>query len=156
MDAGFDPLDLATKSSPWGTGEESYYNYREAEVKHGRLAMLATVGWLSSEELQAALARQLGLPDELANGELAPSLVNGGFNNLPIWFLPAVFALSAYIELLPSNRGERVDALKYKPKRGRAPGDLGFDPVGLQATLMARATSSSSCTMLRLSMAVRP
>jgi len=135
MDAGFDPLDLATKPSPWGQGEDSYYNYREAEVKHGRLAMLATVGWLSSEELQDALARKLGLVSELAKGDLAPSLVNGGLGNLPAWFLPAVFMLSAWIEYVPQSQSNRTELLKYKPQKGRAPGDLGFDPLSLKGTL---------------------
>jgi hypothetical protein len=141
MDAGFDPLDLATQASPWGKGEEAYYNYREAEVKHGRLAMLATVGWLSSEELQGALARQLGLPDDLANGELAPSFVNGGLGNLPSLFLPAVFLVSAWIELVPQRQGNRSDVLKYKPQKGRVPGDLGFDPLAFRGTLEATGFS---------------
>lgn len=145
MDAGFDPLNLATKDSPFGLATESYYNYREAEVKHGRLAMLATVGWLSSEELQAALARKLGLADELAPGELAPSLVNGGLGNLPAWFLPAVFAVSAWIELVPRQQGNRETAVKYKPQLGRVPGDLSFDPLDLQTKL-----AGSGVTLVRL------
>lgn len=140
-DAGFDPLNLATKDSPFGTGVDTYYNYREAEVKHGRLAMLATVGWLSSEELQASLARRLGLADDLAPGELAPSLVNGGLGNLPSWFLPAVFMVSGWIEWVPRQQGNRADLLKYKPQQGRLPGDLSFDPLSLQATITATGTS---------------
>lgn len=135
IDAGFDPLALATRPSPWGEGASAYYNYREAEVKHGRLAMLASVGWLTSEELQGAIAQRLGLPDDLANGELAPSLVNGGLGNLPSWFLPGVFLVSAWIELVPRQQGNRADLLKYKPQIGRVPGDLSFDPLGLKDTL---------------------
>jgi len=135
IDAGFDPLELATRASPWGEGESAYYNYREAEVKHGRLAMLASVGWLSSEELQGAIANRLGLPDDLANGELAPSLVNGGLGSLPAWFLPGVFMVSAWIELVPRQQGNRDNLLKYKPQRGRVPGDLKFDPLALEGTL---------------------
>lgn len=135
MDAGFDPLNLATTPSPWGQGQDAYFNYREAEVKHGRLAMLATVGWLTSEELQGALARKFGLPDDLAPGELAPSLINGGLGNLPGWFLPAVFVISAWIEWVPRQQGNRDDLLKYSPSEGRVPGDLGFDPLDLQPTL---------------------
>jgi hypothetical protein len=140
-DAGFDPLNLAMKDSPFGAGIDTYYNYREAEVKHGRLAMLATVGWLSSEELQASLARKLGLADDLAPGELAPSLLNGGLGNLPSWFLPAVFMVSAWIEWVPRQQGNRDNLLKYKPQQGRLPGDLSFDPLSLQATITATGTS---------------
>jgi hypothetical protein len=144
MDAGFDPLELATRASPWGEGESAYYNYREAEVKHGRLAMLSAVGWLTSEELQGAIAQRLGLPDDLANGELAPSLLNGGLGNLPAWFLPSVFLLSAWIELVPRQQGNRADLLKYKPQSGRVPGDLGFDPLALQGTLNGMGYSISN------------
>jgi len=140
-DAGFDPLDLATQASPFGKGPETYYNYREAEVKHGRLAMLAATGWLSSEELQASLAQKLGLTDALAKGEMAPSLVNGGLNDLPGWFLPAVFMISSWIELVPKRQGNRDDVLKYKPQQGRIPGDLSFDPLALRPTIEALGTS---------------
>lgn len=37
-DVGFDPLNMATS-------REQLTYYREAEVKHGRLAMLAAAGW---------------------------------------------------------------------------------------------------------------
>jgi len=136
-DAGFDPLNLAVNPSPvWGNDVlTNYFNYREAEIKHGRLAMLATLGWFTSEELQASLARKLGLPDDLAPGELAPTLVNGGLNKLPIWFLPAVFLLTAYIENLPNVQGRRVNELTYKTDADSVPGDLGFDPLNLRAGL---------------------
>jgi hypothetical protein len=127
MDAGFDPLELGTKQ-----GVDSYYSYREAEQKHGRLAMLATVGWVTSEELQGALARQLGLKDDLAAGELAPSLLNGGLGNLPSWFLPSIFVISGLIEV-SNQKGDNV--LKYD--RNRTPGDLNFDPLSLQSKLAA-------------------
>jgi len=146
-DVGFDPLDLALAPSPFGTGQDTYYNYREAEVKHGRLAMLAAVGWLSSEELQASLAQKLGLADGLANGDLAPSLLNGGLSKLPTWFLPTVLLISAWIELVPKLQGKRdatgwdQGVLKYKPQPGRFPGDLSFDPLSLKPTIMALGTS---------------
>jgi len=134
-DAGFDPLNLATSEAIfWGKDAETqYYNYREAEMKHGRLAMLAALGWLSSEQLQSGLAQSLGLPDDLVGNELAPSLVNGGLGDIPVWFLPAVVLVTAWIESIPKQRGLRADALTYKPGRGRVPGDFGFDPLGFQS-----------------------
>jgi hypothetical protein len=78
------------------------------------------------------MAQRLGLPDELVGGELAPSLVNGGLGDIPTWFLPAVVLVTAWIEIIPKQRGLRADSLTYKPGSSRVPGDFGFDPMGLQ------------------------
>ena len=43
-DVGFDPLGFAKSS-------DDLMNYREAEIKHARLAMLAAAGWPISELL---------------------------------------------------------------------------------------------------------
>ena len=83
MDAGFGPLVLATAPSPRGAGKTAFFNYRTAEMKHGLVSTLASAGWLTSEELQGALARRFGLPDDLEAGELAPSPINGGLGNSP-------------------------------------------------------------------------
>jgi len=83
------------------------------------------------------------LADTLANGELAPSLINGGLGNLPAWFLPAVFAVSAWIELVPKKQGNRVELLKYKAGADRVPGDLSFDPLALKGTFTAMGYSFS-------------
>lgn len=128
IDAGFDPLDLGAKNNG-----DNYYAYREAEQKHGRLAMLATVGWLTAEEFQGAISRQLGLKDDLAPGELAPSLLNGGLGNLPPWFLPGIFAITAFIEISAGEANKSENAFKYD--RARVPGDLKWDPLGLRAKL---------------------
>lgn len=117
MDLGFDPLELATAASAWGTGAESYYNYREAEVKHGRLAMLAVVGWLSSEEVQQGLGFQDGfvVPDKAWE-----------------WIIPTAIAFTWAVELLPFAQGCRSKLLKYPSEKERIPGDLGFDPLFLR------------------------
>jgi len=134
IDAGFDPLNLATSQSPFGgkaNPQETYFNYREAEVKHGRLAMLATLGWVSSEAYGPAIARQLGLQDLLAPGELAPSVINGGLGNLPFWFLPSIFIVSGIIDRnspKPELYGEK-----------RVPGDVGFDPLGAANALKVQS-----------------
>merc|ERR1719469_933600 len=41
----FDPLGLL-KAGPYGSTEDNFRRYREVEIKHGRVAMLATVGML--------------------------------------------------------------------------------------------------------------
>jgi len=39
----FDPLKLSSKSPEWVPF------FREAELKHGRIAMLATLGWITAD-----------------------------------------------------------------------------------------------------------
>lgn len=48
-DVGFDPLGFAKNS-------EELMNFREAEIKHARLAMLAAAGWPISEVLDKKIA----------------------------------------------------------------------------------------------------
>lgn len=55
---GFDPLGFAST-------EDLLLQYREAELKHARLAMLASVGWVMSELLHTPLAELLGLDNLL-------------------------------------------------------------------------------------------
>merc|ERR1711871_1590994 len=70
-DFGFDPLGLGK--------DDNFAFMREAEIKHGRLAMLAAVAWPLQEILHPILADSLSLPDKLieSNGA-SPSLLNGG------------------------------------------------------------------------------
>merc|ERR1719203_942917 len=70
-DMGFDPLLLADtpKKLLW---------FREAEIRHARLAMLAAVGWPLSELFDGPLAQTLGVQSALLADGRAPSLLNGG------------------------------------------------------------------------------
>ncbi len=72
---GFDPFNCATS-------ESVLKNYREAELKHGRLAMLAAAGWPVSELVQPWLSAALSAPDLLASGDKAPSILNGGLDKV--------------------------------------------------------------------------
>jgi len=112
---GFDPFNCAT-SLP------VLKQYREAELKHGRLAMLAAAGWPVSELVQPWLSKALGAPDLLAQGEEAPSLLNGGLDKINPLFFMGVIIFSATVEATALNRMKAADAM---------PGDLGFDPLKL-------------------------
>lgn len=136
-DAGFDPLQLSSSTSPFGDGNVAYWNYREAEVKHGRLAMLATLGWVAAESLEPGFAKRFGLPDLLAKGEVAPSVLNGGLSTLPSFFLPAILMVSAWIETAPQRLEARKDGISYQPTLDRMPGEYGFDPLDLEVQVKA-------------------
>lgn len=87
---------------------------REAELKHGRLAMLAAVGWPLSELVNWGFLHQWG---DL-NGR-APSLFNGGLlENYGLFWL-AFLGAASYAEL--TSIGEGLGAN----------GDYKLDPLGL-------------------------
>lgn len=44
----FSPLGLVAKG-PYGSPQENFYHYRGVEIKHGRIAMAATLGMLVQE-----------------------------------------------------------------------------------------------------------
>merc|ERR1719421_1640637 len=85
-DVGFDPLGLANfdLSVDGATDKQRsaalvMRDYRDAELKHGRLAMLAAVAWPLQEQLNPYFAAKFHLPNLVAEtGGLSPSVLNGG------------------------------------------------------------------------------
>ena len=74
----FDPLGFSNKASP-----EQLAKYRESELKHGRVAMLAVLGYLSAENWHP-----------LYDGKLA------GMNPLAAWAEFAVISPSGLVQIL--------------------------------------------------------
>merc|ERR1719450_233718 len=107
-DMGFDPLQIADNSDKLAW-------YREAEVKHARLAMLAAFGWPVSEVLNFGKL--------LTNDGRAPSLLNGGLGEVNGLYWGAVVALAVYWESKGLDK-------QYGKKDDYLPGMLGFDPLG--------------------------
>jgi len=118
----FDPAqflaeDYATK--------EQVYRWREAELTHGRVGMLASAGFLVQEYFHP-----------LFSGDNGPAIQQ--IPQLPpwLWFVMTVgigIAESARIQkgwANPYEKMENVQALKAD----YYPGDLGFDPLGLRPT----------------------
>ncbi|KAL1511568.1 hypothetical protein AB1Y20_006362 [Prymnesium parvum] len=116
-DMAFDPLQLAD------TPDKLAW-YREAEVKHARLAMLAAFGWPASE-----IANFGHL---LTQDGRAPSLLNGGLGNVNGVYWAAVVALAVYWE------SQGLDK-QYGKKDDYLPGMLGFDPLGADSEGMRGA-----------------
>eukprot|EP01031_Cornospumella_fuschlensis_P035377 gene35377-42874_t len=132
---GFDPLGL-TKDP------DQYFKLREAEIKHGRLAMLAAFGWPVSELYHYTLSQQIGLEDLLADGGKAPSVLNGGLDNAYVLLgLGTFFAVGSVLELLLLQRRKQApEGLQnfydlWREDGWDAPGNYGFDPLGIGTLL---------------------
>lgn len=118
-DFGFDPLGFAKN-------KESLWALREAEIKHGRLAMLAAAGWPVSELVDRQLAEYFGVPSVLDDGDRVPSVLNGGLEKVvPEWW-GFCLGLCAAIDLYGLQRARAAGT-----ESGYIPGDLDFDPLGL-------------------------
>mmetsp|Transcript_17759 Transcript_17759/g.25071 ORF Transcript_17759/g.25071 Transcript_17759/m.25071 type:complete len:276 (+) Transcript_17759:69-896(+) len=118
-DVGFDPLGFAKN-------RELLFEYREAEVKHARLAMLAAAGWPISELYDARIASYFHIEPAVDAYDRAPSLFNGGMDRIsPVWWGFCV-GLTAAIDLYGVQRARAAGA-----DSGYIPGDLDFDPLGL-------------------------
>jgi light-harvesting complex II chlorophyll a/b binding protein 4 len=98
---------------------------RAAELKHSRLAMLAVIGWPLAEILQSSLPfRALAFTDGRA-----PVLTNGLAAYTP--FMLLVLGAAAYYEL--QSVDEVYQTFLSQPSKKYVPGDLGFDPLDLEA-----------------------
>lgn len=112
---------------------KDFFTWRESEIKHGRLAMLAAFGWPVSELYHYKLSQSVGLMDFLATGERAPSVLNGGLDNTYVLLGLGVFvAVGASLELqLLNRRKQQPDELQnfynmWREDGWDAPGNYGF------------------------------
>jgi len=138
-DAGFDPLGLARS-------KDDLFFYREAEVKHARIAMLASVGWPSSELYHYQISQSVGLEDILAEGGRAPSVLNGGLDNVfALFALGLFFAVGSVLEVeMARTRRAAPAALRnffdmWRDDGWDLPGNYGFDPLRLGVLLCPSA-----------------
>lgn len=119
----FDPLGFAEKAD-----ENTMKRYREAELTHGRVAMLAVLGFLAGEKVEGASF----LFDAQVTG---PAITHIPQVGLPFW-ATLLLSISA-AEQLRARKGwvDPADTPVDQPGLLRAdytPGDLGFDPLGLK------------------------
>lgn len=114
---GFDPLGLANN-------EEQLKDYREAEIKHARLAMLAAIGWPISELEDRDIASYFNIPSVLDDGDRVPSILNGGLDRIDPRFWGFCLGMSAAIDMYGISKSRRGSPDYF-------PGNLGFDPLSL-------------------------
>jgi hypothetical protein len=114
----FDPAGFSAD-----TPEGKLLFYREVELKHGRLCMLASLGILVAEKFHPLFGGNIDTPAAFA------------FQETPLeqlWYvvLGVLFAteLASIESFQPLGEGGAV----WEMRTDRAPGDFGFDPLGLK------------------------
>merc|ERR1719321_1722824 len=107
----FDPVGWSADIS----GERLAF-YREAELKHGRLGMIATLGFFAGETLSPIL----GATDTTTP---AVKLVGTALPAVPAQFWGAVVVAASFAELAMINKNEQENL---------APGDFQYDPLGMK------------------------
>ena len=115
----FDPAGFSE-----GVSSSELKRYREAELTHGRVAMLATLGFLVGESGATPLFQ--GKIDGIAINQ---------FWQVPGGFWPVILLFIAVPETFRALRGwmePTVPENYFQLRPGYTPGDLDFDPLGLK------------------------
>jgi len=117
----FDPLGLSTM-----VGEDTLLFYREAEIKHGRLCMLASLGIFVGEKYHPFFGGALAGPAALT---IQKTPVDYQF----FWW--AIVVVLGVPEIL--NARALSIAQQKVMDDSYTPGDWDFDPLGLKDTRVA-------------------
>lgn len=92
--------------------------FREAELKHGRLGMLATLGFIAGEKFSPLFgATDVTTPATKLWGQALPAV--------PEQFWGAIIVAGSFLELFMLNAQQNNPSLTE-------PGDFGFDPLGMK------------------------
>jgi Chlorophyll A-B binding protein len=112
----FDPLGLSKDADL-----DTVKRYREAEVMHGRVAMLATVGYLIAENT----------PTIMYHGDTLSPMANNQLAETPVSLILPLFVIINVAEAWRSINGwvDPQEAL-WTLRKGYYPGAIGFDFAG--------------------------
>jgi len=115
-DAFFDPLNLSA-----GKDDNEILLWREAELTHGRVSMLATAGFVAEKF------------NPLFDGKIKGPAINH-FQQVPqpFWSIVVIGIAMAEAYRLQEGWLNPRDGGYYKLRPGYQPGDLGYDPLGLK------------------------
>jgi hypothetical protein len=119
----FDPLGFCSKED---ITEGKIKFYREVELKHGRVSMLAALGFLVGENFHPLFGGNIDVPSYIAFQQ-TPLQSFWGAVVLAI-AIPEVFSVFTF--RTPFTDGGETWAIRKDYESG----DLGFDPLGLKPT----------------------
>jgi hypothetical protein len=137
----FDPLGFTKNTDLSGTKR-----IREAEVMHGRVAMMAVVGYLIGENTPT-----------IAFGFDHPIIANNQLKEIPVAILFPFFLAINLAEAYRAAKGwvEPGSGTLFTLRENYYPGDLGFDPLGLKpesaedfASMQTKELSNGRLAML--------
>lgn len=112
----FDPFGLSE-----GLSQERVRYFREAEIKHGRVAMLAALGFLVAENFHPLFGGAIDVPSFVA------------FQATPLQtFWPAVLVAIGALESISVGKFKDPQDNLWQLKDDVELGDFGFDPLGLK------------------------
>uniref|UniRef100_A0A7S4K623 Plastid light harvesting protein n=1 Tax=Odontella aurita TaxID=265563 RepID=A0A7S4K623_9STRA len=119
----FDPLGFTKDMELLGVKR-----FREAEIMHGRVAMMATLGYLISESTPT-ITYGMNVHHTIANNQIP---------EVPGTVLFPFFLAINICEALRASKGWVEPGLGplFTLRESYYPGDLGFDPLGLRPTNM--------------------
>lgn len=138
----FDPLGFTT-----GMELNGVKRFREAEVMHGRVAMMATLGYIIGEST----------PTITYGMDVHHTIANNQIPEVPGTVLFPFFLTINIIEALRASRGWVEPGLGplFTLRDNYYPGDIGFDPLGLKpkdaleyASMQAKELSNGRLAML--------
>merc|ERR1719453_737514 len=107
-----------------GKDEDTVFKYREAELTHGRVAMLASLGFIVQEKFHP-----------LFSGDGGPAIEQ--IPQLPVWIWGVMLAGIGAAEQVRIAKGwQKLDpetsVASQTLREGYIPGDLGFDPANIR------------------------
>lgn len=132
----WDPVGLGN------TDDDQLKKFREAELKHGRVAMLGALGFLVQEQFHPLF---LGSEAELGPARDHLQESSAAFPLLPVILVTGI-AITEAITIAKgwsrtSYRDEQGQPGVANLQKGYQPGNLGFDPLGLYPSSAAERTN---------------
>merc|ERR1712228_462881 len=122
----FDPLGFAARL-PQG----KLLFYREVELKHGRVCMLAALGILVAEQFHPLFGGDIDIPAYI--GFQAAGLDKFWIGIAAAIAIPEIQSIKTFTDTsIAEGKGTYIDSDTWTMKEDRVSGDLGFDPLGIK------------------------